>query len=108
MSRLEDISGDREEATGGSAATGVVSNTSLVIHNVNDSVMPVAHVNLILQIEHDFSCDATPPKRARMAHRRLLIPPLRRLSSTTSGLRIVSCCVRTLVVGFSYLASVHS
>ena len=57
------------ETTGGSAALGVVSNTSLVIHNVNDSVMPVEHVELIGQIAHDYSCDATPPKRARMAQK---------------------------------------
>ena len=54
------------EAAGGSAAIGVVSNTSLVIHNVSDSFMPVEHVELIGKIEHDYSCDVLPPKRARM------------------------------------------
>ena len=57
------------ETAGGSAALGVVSNTSLVIHNVNDSVndsvMTVKHVELVGQIEHDYSSDATPSKRAR-------------------------------------------
>ena len=67
VSRLKDIPGDREEAAGGSAAIGVVSNTSLVIQHVNDSVMPVEHVELIGQIEHDYSCDGTPTKRARTA-----------------------------------------
>ena len=57
------------ETAGGSAALGVVSNTSLVIHNITDSVMPVEHVELIGQIAHDYSCDATPPKRARMAQK---------------------------------------
>ena len=55
------------EASGGSAATGVVSQPSLVIHNVSDSVMPVDHVDLIGQIEHDYLCDFSPPKRARKA-----------------------------------------
>ena len=66
VSRLKDIPSNRMEAAGGSAAIGVVSHTSLVIHNVSDSVMPVEHVELIGQIEHDYSCDAPPPKRARM------------------------------------------
>ena len=55
------------EMEGGSAALGVVSNTSLAIHNVNDSVIPVEHVELIGQIEHDYSCDGKPTKRARTA-----------------------------------------
>ena len=55
------------EASGGSAATGVVSQPSLVIHNLSDSVMPVEHVELIGQIENDYSCDGTPTKRARTA-----------------------------------------
>ena len=62
VSRLKDIPSNSMETAGGSAALGVVSNTSLVIHNVNDSVMPVEHVDLIGQIAHDYSCDATPPK----------------------------------------------
>ena len=57
------------ETAGGSAALGVVSNTSLVIQHVNDSVMPVDHVELIGQIEHDYSCDGMPPKRARTAQK---------------------------------------
>ena len=65
VSRLKEIPRTSMETAGGSAALGVVSNTSLVIHNVNDSA--VDHVVLILQIEHDYSCDATPPKRARTA-----------------------------------------
>jgi hypothetical protein len=74
VSRLKDIPGDREEATGGSAAIGVVSNTSLVIHNVSDRVMPVDHVELIGQIEHDYSCDVSPPKRARKAQEAAFSP----------------------------------
>ena len=50
-SRLKDIPGNGVEAVGGSAAIGVLSYTSLVIHNVSDSVMPVEHVELIGQIE---------------------------------------------------------
>ena len=69
VSRLKDIPGDREEAAGGSAAIGVVSNTSLVIQHVNDSVMPVEHVELIGQIEHDYSSEVSPPKRARKAQK---------------------------------------
>ena len=68
VSRLKDIPSRRETA-GGSAALGVVSNTSLVIHNLNDSVIPVEHVELIRQVEHDYPCDATPPKRARMVQK---------------------------------------
>ena len=70
VSRLKAIPNTSMETAGGSAALGVVSNTSLVIHNpndsVNDSVMTVAHVDLVGQIEHDYSSDATPSKRARM------------------------------------------
>ena len=66
VSRLKEIPTDSMETAGGSAALEVVSNTSLVIHNVNDSVMPVEHVELVGQIEHDYSSDATPSKRARM------------------------------------------
>ena len=69
VSRLKDVPGDREQAAGGSAAIGVVSNTSLVIHHVNDSVMPVEHVELIGQIEHDYSSEVSPPKRARKAQK---------------------------------------
>ena len=69
VSRLKDIPGDREEAAGGSAAIGVVSNTSLVIQHVNDSVMPVEHVELIGQIEHDYSSEVSTPKRARKAQK---------------------------------------
>ena len=54
---------------GGSAALGVVSNPSLAIHNVNDSVMPVEHVELIGQIKHDYSSEVLPPKRARKAQK---------------------------------------
>jgi hypothetical protein len=68
VSRLKDVPGDRE-AAGGSAAIGVVSNTSLVIQHVNDSVMPVEHVELIGQIEHDYSSEVSPPKRARKAQK---------------------------------------
>ena len=67
VSRLKEIPRTSMEMAGGSAALGVVSNTSLVIHNVNDSVMPVEHVELIGQIEHDYSCEGTPTKRARTA-----------------------------------------
>ena len=67
VSRLKEIPRTSMETAGGSAALGVVSNTSLVIHNVNDSAMPVVHVELIGQIEHDYSCDTTPTKRARTA-----------------------------------------
>ena len=67
VSRLKEIPRTSMEMAGGSAALGVVSNTSLVIHNVNDSVMPVEHVELIGQIEHDYSCDGTTTKRARTA-----------------------------------------
>ena len=69
VSRLKDVPGDREAAAGGSAAIGVVSNTSLVIQHVNDSVMPVEHVELIGQIEHDYSSEVSPPKRARKAQK---------------------------------------
>ena len=68
VSRLKDIPSRRETA-GGSAALGVVSNTSLVIRNVNDSVIPDEHVELIGQIAHDYSCDATPSKLARIAQK---------------------------------------
>ena len=69
VSRLKDIPSNGMETGGGSAALGVVSNTSLVIHIVNDNVMPVEHGELIGQLEHDYSCDATPPKRARIAQK---------------------------------------
>jgi hypothetical protein len=69
VSRLKDVPGDREAAAGGSAAIGVVSNTSLVIHNVDDSVMPVEHVELIGQIEHEYFSEVLPPKRARKAQK---------------------------------------
>jgi hypothetical protein len=69
VSRLKDVPGDREAAAGGSAAIGVVSNTSLVIQHVNDSVMPVEHIELIGQIEHDYSSEVSPPKRARKAQK---------------------------------------
>ena len=62
------------EAAGGSAATGVVSHPSLVIHNVSDSVMSVEHVELIGQIEHDYSCEFSPPKRARKAQEAAFSP----------------------------------
>ena len=67
VSRFKDPPSTRTEASGGSAATGVVSLPALVIHNVSDSVMPVDHVDLIGQIEHDYLCDFSPPKRARKA-----------------------------------------
>ena len=62
------------KVAGGSAAIGVVSHTSLVIHNVSDSVMPVDHVDLIGQIEHDYLCDFSPPKRARKAQEAAFSP----------------------------------
>ena len=67
ISRFKDIPGDgKDAAAGGSAATGVVSQTSLAIQHVNDSsVIPVAHVDLIGRIEHDYSSEASPRKRAR-------------------------------------------
>jgi hypothetical protein len=69
VSRLKEIPSNSMETAGGSAALGVVSNTSLVIHNVNVSVIPAEHVELIGQIEHDYSMNGTPPKRARKAQK---------------------------------------
>ena len=50
-----------------SAAIGVLSHTSLVVHNVNRGVMSVTHVELIGKIEPDYSCDALHIKIARLA-----------------------------------------
>ena len=74
VSKFKDPPSTRIEASGGSAATGVVSQSSLVIHNVSDNVMPVDHVELIGQIEHDYSCDFSPPKRARKAQEAAFSP----------------------------------
>ena len=62
VSRFKDPPSTRTEASGGSAATGVVSKPTLVIHDVSDSVMPVDHIELIGKIEHDYSCDFCPKK----------------------------------------------
>ena len=74
VSRFKDPSSTRIEASGGSAATGVVSQPTLVIHNVSDNVMPVDHVELIGQIEHDYSCEFSPPKRVRKAQEAAFSP----------------------------------
>ena len=65
MTRMKDPPGDGVEAAGGIVAIGVVSNTSLLIHNVSDSVMPAEHVELIGQIESDYSHDLSSSKRVR-------------------------------------------
>ena len=74
VSRFKDPSSTRIAASGGSAATGVVSQPTLVIHNVSDNVMPVDHVELIGQIEHDYSCELSSPKRARKAQEAAFLP----------------------------------
>ena len=74
VSRFKDPSSTRIEASGGSAATGVVSQPTLVIHNVSDNVMPVDHVELIGQIEHDYSCEFLPSKRAWKAQEAAFSP----------------------------------
>ena len=72
--RFKDPPSTRIEASGGSAATGVVSQPTLVILNVSDDVMPVDHVELIGQIEHDYLCDFSPPKRAWKAQEATFSP----------------------------------
>lgn len=62
MTRMKDLPGERQDAAGKNAASGVVSYSSLHALSNISSVMPVEHVEVIGQIEYNLSI-----KRARMA-----------------------------------------